>query len=139
MFKKILLPFDLTDRHQQAVDAAIDLARQSGGEIVLLHVIEVIAGSSLEEEKDFYGRLEKMARKHLGKIGKHLQAQKVSWQTEIAYGQRGPEVVRYADNAAADLIVLTAPRLDPNNLAIGWGSLSYKISLLARCPVMLVK
>ena len=139
MFKKILLPIDLTDKHQQAVDVAIDLARQCGGEIVLLHVIEVIAGSSLEEEKDFYGRLEKMARKHLGKIGKHLQAHKVSWQAEIAYGHRGPEVVRYADNAAADLIVVTAPRLDPNNLAIGWGSLSYKISLLARCPVMLVK
>jgi hypothetical protein len=37
------------------------------------------------------------------------------------------------------MIVLTAPRLDPNNPGASWGSLSYKISMLASCPVLLVK
>jgi nucleotide-binding universal stress UspA family protein len=73
MFKKILLPVDLTDKHGPALDLAADLAKQSGGGILLLHVIEVIAGLSMEEEKDFYGRLEKMARGHLKRLGGRLK------------------------------------------------------------------
>jgi hypothetical protein len=61
VFKKILLPVDLTDKHLPALDVAADLAKQSGGEVLLLHVIEVISGLSMEEERDFYGRLEKRA------------------------------------------------------------------------------
>jgi hypothetical protein len=39
----------------------------------------------------------------------------------------------------ADLIVLTAPRIDPDHPVAGWASLSFKISLLAECPILLVK
>jgi nucleotide-binding universal stress UspA family protein len=138
MFKKILLPVDLSDRHQQALEAAARLAKQSEGEVTLLHVIEVIAGLSLEEERSFYKRLEKSARDHLAQLADHLKHQQVSWRTEICYGHRGPEVVRRATAMGADLIVLTAPRLDPNQPAVGWGSLSYKISFLSQCPVLLV-
>ena len=57
MFKQILLPLDLTDKHQAAFDLAVKLTRESGGTIVLLHVIEVIAGLPVDEEKTFYQRL----------------------------------------------------------------------------------
>jgi len=139
MFKKILLPVDLSDRHRQALEEAASLARQSGGEITLLHIIEVIAGLSLEEEREFYKRLEKSARNHLARLAGHLKQHQVAWRTEIIYGHRGPEVVRYAAENGVDLIVLTSPRIDPNNPGVGWGSLSYKISILSQCPVLLVK
>ena len=139
MFKKILLPVDLTDKHELALDTATDLAKQSGGEIVLLHVIEVIPGLSLKEERPFYNRLEKAARVHLERLGKQLSHRKASCRTEILYGNRGGEVVRFAAAAGIDLVVLTSPRLDPNNLGAGWGSLSYKIGILCQCPVLLVK
>jgi nucleotide-binding universal stress UspA family protein len=139
MFKKILLPIDLSDRHRQALQAAADLAKQSGGEITLLHIIEVIAGLTMEEERDFYKRLERKARNHVAPLGDHLRQQQISWRMEILYGQRGPEVVRYAAEIGADLVVLTSPRIDPNNPGVGWGSLSYKISIMSGCPVLLVK
>src|SRR5262245_62087329 len=139
MFQKILLPIDLSERHQAALDAAVDLARQSGGEITLLHVIEVIAGLPMEEDQTFYSRLEKMARKHLNQLGALLKGRQVSWQAEILFGHRGPEIVKYAQEKGVHLIVLTAPRFDPDNLGISWGSLSYKVSVLAPCPVLLVK
>ena len=107
--------------------------------MVLLHVIEVIAGVSMVEEKEFYARLEKAALKHLKRLGSRLNAQKVPWRAEILYGSRGPEIVRYADKARADLIVLTAPRLDPRKPGSSWGSLSYKVGFLSPCPVLLVK
>lgn len=138
-FKKILVPVDLTDRHRRALEAAAELAQQSGGEITLLHIIEVISGLSMEEERDFYKRLEKKARNHLAPLADHLKQQQIPWRTEILYGPRGPEVVRYAVEMAADLIVLTSPRLDPNHPGAGWGSLSYKVGILSQCPVLLVK
>src|SRR5262249_39376388 len=96
MFTKILLPVDLSDRHMQALEAATTLAKQSGGVVTLLHVIEIIAGLTLEEEKSFYKRLEKSARQHLTRLAEHLTQQQITWRMEILYGQRGPEVVRYA-------------------------------------------
>ncbi len=139
MFRTILLPVDLTDKHRQALEAAADLARQSGGEVTLLHIIEVIPGLAMEEEKPFYARLEKTARKHLDGLGAQLQAKGVRWQAEVRFGTRGPDIVRYAREAGADLIVLTSPRFDPERPAAGWGSLSHKLGILSACPVLLVK
>jgi nucleotide-binding universal stress UspA family protein len=62
MFQRILLPVDLSDRHEAALKAAAELARGSGAEVVLLHVIELIPGLSIEGEKPFYARLEWKAR-----------------------------------------------------------------------------
>jgi nucleotide-binding universal stress UspA family protein len=139
MFHKILLPVDLSDRNQPALDVAADLAVQSGGEITLLHVIEVIAGIPMEEDLAFYHRLEKAARKHLNRLGGLLKDRNATGHAEILFGPRGPKIVQYAQEKESDLIVLTAPRFDPNNLGVSWGSLSYKVSMLAPCPVLLVK
>jgi nucleotide-binding universal stress UspA family protein len=139
MFKNILLPVDLTERHQPVLDAAVELVRQSKGEITLLHVIEIIPGLSLDEERVFYNRLERMARAHLERLGQELTGRQVSWRLEVRYGHRAVEVARYAREQGSNLVVLTAPRLDPENPAAGWASLSYKIGLLSPCPVLLVK
>jgi nucleotide-binding universal stress UspA family protein len=138
MFKKILLPVDLTDKHGPALQIAGEAAKD-GGRVILLHVIEIIAGLSQEEERDFFARLEAKARKHLERLGAALAQRQVAWQGEIVYGHRAAEVARVAGQMGADLIVLTAPRFDPDAPAASWGSLSWKISLLSPCPVLLVK
>jgi nucleotide-binding universal stress UspA family protein len=139
MFQKILLPVDLSDRHGPALKVAVELAGQSGGEVILLHVIETIPGLELEEEKHFYGRLEKLAAAHLNKLGGLLKQSRVHFRGEIRLGNRGAETLSFARANGIDLIVLTSPRVDPQHLETGWGSLSYKIGLAATCPVLLVK
>jgi nucleotide-binding universal stress UspA family protein len=139
MFQKILVPLDMTFKHRKAIDTAADLARQSGGEVTLLHVIELIHGMPLEEEREFYDRLEQAAEKHLESHLAPLQERDVSCRAEILFGVRAAEVIRHARAMPADLIVLTAPLVEPNNPEVGWGSMSYKIGLFAPCPVLLVK
>ena len=139
MLKHILLPVDLTDKHQKAVAAAADLAAQFGAEVTLLHVIEVIPGIAQEEEKDFYKRLERIARKHLERFSAGLTERQVTCRGEVLLGNRTVEVVRHAQERGVDLIILTAPVPDPANPQLTWGSLSYRIGILARCPVLLVK
>jgi nucleotide-binding universal stress UspA family protein len=76
MFEKILLPVDLSNRHGPALEVAQNLARQNQGEIVILHVIELIAGLSISEEKGFYRKLEKTAEARLKKAGETSRAAK---------------------------------------------------------------
>lgn len=139
MFRKILLPVDLSDRHDRALEVAADLATASGGEIMLLHVIEVIGGSNLEEDSVFYERLEKSSRSQLDNLGVSLRQRRVASHGKVLYGNRGREILRHARETGADLIVMTAPRIEPDQLGTGLASLSFKVSLFASCPALLVR
>ncbi|HVS34263.1 MAG TPA: universal stress protein [Gemmataceae bacterium] len=139
MFQKILLPVDLTEKHAAALDVAGRLAQQTDGAVTLLHVVEVINGLPPEEEGTFYSRLERVARSHLQQLGNGLEERKVPYKIEVRLGKRAADTVRFAAETAADLIVVTAPPVDPANPAVGLHSMSYTIGLFAKCPVLVVK
>jgi universal stress protein A len=139
LFKKILVPVDLSDTHQQAIEIAARLADESDGQVTLLHVVEVIPGLWVEEERDFYDRIEAAAWDHLSRIGRELEKLHVPRREEIIFGNRAEEIVRYATETGVDLIVLSSHRIDLKNPGAGWGTLSYKIGILSQCPVLLVK
>jgi nucleotide-binding universal stress UspA family protein len=139
MFQRVLVPLDMTFKHRRAIDTAKELAQRSGGEVVLLHVIELLHGMPQSEEKEFYDRLETAAQTHLERHLVVLTEKEVPCRKEIRFGVRAAEVLRLAQSMDADLIILTAPRIDPENPADSWGSLSYKLGFLAPCPVLLVK
>ena len=139
MFKKILVPVDLSDTHQQALEIAARLAGEGDGQVTLLHVVEVIPGLWVEEERDFYDRIETTARDHLSRLGRQLEDRHVPRREEIIFGNRAEEIVRYATETGVDLIVLSSHRIDLKNPGAGWGTLSYKIGILSQCPVLLVK
>jgi nucleotide-binding universal stress UspA family protein len=139
MFKKLLLPLDLTDRHQAVLDIAADLARLHGGDVTLLHVIETIPGLAVEEEKTFFKNLEKTADNHLERYRKVLEQRGVPCRHKVLLGHRAARIVEYAGQTGADLILVAAPQFDPTNPAAGWASLSHKLAFVAQCPVLLVK
>jgi nucleotide-binding universal stress UspA family protein len=139
VFEKILVPMDLSEKQQQVIEVAINLAGHEHGEVTLLHIIEVIAGLSFEEEHAFYSRLETAARDHLNQYGDVLSKHKVGWGMEVRYGSRAEEIVRYAEEVASDLIILRSHRIDPGAPGAGWGTLSYKVGILSSRPVLLVK
>jgi nucleotide-binding universal stress UspA family protein len=139
VFKNILVPVDLTDVHQPALDIAARLAQENDGEVILLHVVEVISEVWATEDREFYNRLEQLARDHLARLGHALEAHGVPRREEVIFGHRAPEIVRYAGEAGVDLIVLKSHRIDLQNPSAGWGTVSYKVGILAQCPVLLIK
>ena len=139
MFRKILMPVDLTDRHQPALDIAARLATESTGTVTLLHVVEIIPGVWPQEERQLYSRLEQAARDHLAKLGRDLGAHQVPRREEVIFGERAHEIVRYAMETGVDLIVLSSHRIDLQDPNLGWGTVSYKVGILSQCPVLLVK
>jgi nucleotide-binding universal stress UspA family protein len=143
MFRKILIPVDFTDKNEAALAAALQTAGQKDadprGEIVLLHVIETIEHIGFEEMSDFYRGLETRAAAKLFALEDRFREAGLDVRHEILYGKRAETIVRYAEDHGTELIVLSSHKVDPDHPALGWGTISYRIAIVARCPVLLVK
>jgi nucleotide-binding universal stress UspA family protein len=139
LFETIVVPADLTDRNVGAVTMALRLAGSSGGKVFLLHVIETIPGFTVEEESDFYQRLERAAAKHLNELARPLRDGKIEYEADVVYGTRARTIVEEAARLHADLIVIQSHRIEADGREEGLGTLSYQVGILARCPVLLVK
>lgn len=139
MFQNILVPTDFSDGDGHALDIAVKLCSMGNGKIHLLHVIEVIANTTFEEFKDFYTKLEKRAFKDLDKMIARFGGTDAHPVPAVIYGNRAQEILRYADENQIDLIIMKSHRIDVEDRAQGWGTISYKVGILAQCPVMLVK
>ena len=147
MFRNILVPVDFTLKNEAALHTALDLARkaESGSvptdpvKVTLLHVIETIEHVPFEEMADFYRGLETRSAAKLYGMEERFKAAGVPVYHEIVYGKRAETVVRHAEERAVDLIVLSSHKVDRENAASDIGTLSYRIAIVARCPVLLVK
>ena len=138
-FRHILVPTDLTDRTERALQLAGQLASRDGGRVTLLHVIQTIEGLSLEEVKPFYERIERRARKGMEALTRRAGEDGPAPARVIVRGRRAEEIVKYAAANDVDLIVLASHRVNPSLVDRDWGTISYKVGILAQCPVLLVK
>jgi nucleotide-binding universal stress UspA family protein len=143
MFRKILVPVDFTDKNDAALDSAVQIAAaaqaDAGSEITLLHVVETIEHIEFSEMSDFYHRLELQAVAKLFALEGKLTEKGAKVRHEILFGKRAETIVRYAEEAAMDLMILSSHKVDRDHPALGLGTLSYGIAIVARCPVLLVK
>jgi nucleotide-binding universal stress UspA family protein len=139
MFSHLLVPLDFTDKNETAVAIALETARRDGAEVVLLHVIETIDHMDFDEMADFYRKLETRAAAKLAVLTDRFSSAGVRARYEIVFGKRAESILRYAADSPADLIVLSSHRVDRDHPALGLGTMSYQVAIVARCPVLLVK
>ena len=146
MFRNILVPVDFTLKNEAALNTALDLARKAAGadpvpaiKVTLLHVIETIEHVEFEEMADFYRGLETRSAAKLYGMEERFKAAGVPVYHEIVYGKRAETIVSHAEERGADLIVISSHKVDREHPALGIGTLSYRIAIVARCPVLLVK
>ena len=139
MFRRILVPVDFTPRNRRAVGVAARLAASAGAEATLLHVIEGIDGGGPGGLAGFYRKLERSGRRNMEELLTEFQKRGVSASAEVLYGGRVNEILRFAEQKRVDLIVMSSHKLPLRHGAEGWGTISHKIGILSRCPVLLVK
>jgi universal stress protein A len=138
-FRHILVPTDLTERTEKALELARQLVSRAAARVTLLHVIESIPGLSLGEVKPLYERLERNARKAMESLMRRSGDEGPAVAPVIVEGRRAEAIVRYAAANEVDLIVLASHRVKPSRVNRDWGTMSYKVGILAQCPVLLVK
>jgi len=124
MIQRILIPLDLTDKHDRAIALGAELATPSGGTVTLLHVIETIPGLSDDEEKDFYARLERAARKHLDGLSRDLvETCNVEWKSSVVSAPPDRTLCRGAESRL-NRLDCPAARCQPPNGGLGQPQLS---------------
>jgi universal stress protein A len=138
LFKRILCPIDFDANSYFALDLARDLAQDSGATIYLLHVISMVpvpaAGVPMEpypvSEHEARGRLEQIAREHLG--------DKVNYRIITRIGGVADLVNRAVAELQADSIVM-ATHGRKGVVRFLLGSVAEKVVREAPCPVLAVK
>ena len=139
MFHHILVPTDLSGHTDRAAEMARDMGRAAGARITLFHAIETLSGASYDEFESFYRELEERASQHLTVMTSRFEGSGLDVARAVVYGRPAEEIVRFAVDNHVDLIVLASHPIDLSRAGHGWGTLSYKIGVLAPCPVLLVK
>ena len=139
MFKRILVPLDLSGRHTRTLDTAYEMARLHHARVTLLHVIQQIPDVSASELRAFYRRLERASARRLGRIADRLTSRGLPVGVTVCVGDPAREIVRTAASKKIDLIVMGSHKVAPGASATGWGTTSYKVGIFCQCPVLLVK
>jgi len=139
MFRKILVPVDFTPKNERALRQARELAALTSGEITLVHVVETLEDEIDADLEGFYGRLEARAEEKMAASLAALGEGDFSQRSAVVLGHRARAIADYAEHERADVIVLSSHRVDPDQPGHDWMTISYKIAILARCPVLLVK
>ena len=139
MFNNILVPTDLSEKSEKALDIALQMSTTDDHRIYLLHVIETLQSDEDDEFESFYEKLADRARRKMDAMIKKYEEKGYIIDSEIAYGNRSMEIIRFAQEYHIDLIVLGSHRIETIEPSDGWATISYKVGILSPCPVLLVK
>jgi nucleotide-binding universal stress UspA family protein len=107
MFKKILIPIDLTELTiaKPALDAAVELALQSKGALRLITIETLLPASFMEYvPPEFDKSQEERAARALEVISAGLAVPKESMSHTVRFGGIYVEILAEADDWGADLI-----------------------------------
>ncbi len=146
MYKRILVPIDGSDTATQALVAGLQMARESGGSVRIIHVIEELAQVIAYDPYGAYpGDLAKVLHDNGQKIlGDALAVAKAAGvvadeRLVEAHGQRlADAVLKEAEAYKADLIVLgTHGRRGISRVLMGSGA--EQIIRLTPIPVLLIR
>jgi len=139
-YARILVPIDFSPASDAALRAAIRLARQHDGRILLLHVAEPFYGQTFldssartrtqaNQEKDSLRKLQELADRHL--------ASGLQFQCIVEHGNPQHKILETAEIVRPDLIVLGRRRGGGLRRWIA-GGVSTDVLDTATCPVLLI-
>lgn len=138
MFSKILVPYDVSPAADKAIDMAIRLLRSSHGVMHVLSVVrpmeiaeDVGTEADMEHARTYYGG-------HFPPISRRAKAQGVGADFHVRVGHPAQQVVDFADEINADLIVM-GHRGRSGIERFLLGSVARVVIDHANCPVLVVR
>jgi nucleotide-binding universal stress UspA family protein len=141
MYRDILLAIDLGEdaSWKNALPAAIDLAKASGG---VLHVMTVIPdfGMSIVGAffpDDFEAKALEKAREHLHAFTADHIPSDIKVQHIIQHGRPADEILEMAEKLPTDIIVMGSHRPGVDHMLIG--STALRVVSRATCSVLVVR
>ncbi len=142
-FTRILVPIDFSAESGRALEYAGMFARQFGGSITLLHVVDPIVceadyGYGLVMRQVPNRELLEKAEKRLANLRKKLPGAKMSVATIVRTGRSQSEIIQTAKDSEIDLIIMgTHGDTRPEQTPVA--SIAENVVRHAPCPVFVVK
>ncbi len=151
MYDTIVVPLDGSVWGETALPYAIEIAKKSGSQVYLLHVVSGEADSTLlpsergmmlPGETDVPDRSKEdkltLAREYLDVIAKKVAEPGLQLFSEVMEGRPAPAIIHFAQKVGADLIVLTTHgRTGVARMVMG--SVADQIVRQSGCPVLLIR
>ncbi len=139
-FDHILVPVDFTEKNAAAIAVAKRLAAQSSARVSLLHVIESLEDAGDDEEiQKFMERMAAKSSENLERLLEQFADSDLEVASATMINHRSKGIVLYAVENAVDLIVMGSHPIDPSAVRESWATISYQVSLLCPCSILLIK
>jgi nucleotide-binding universal stress UspA family protein len=127
--QRILCCTDFSDQSEQAIEHAVSLSTEYGGELTLLHVLEDLPNSA-----DFENEIAK-EQERLEKFISPDTRSNCKTKTLVRIGKPYQQILELALESRTDLIVMGARGRNALDLAV-FGSTTYRVVQLGPCPVL---
>ena len=143
VMKRILCPVDFSQSSDHALQYAVDLARMFGAQLTLMHVVEMpflpsYAMAGVPDLSLPLEQIEEGARKGLERLVEQCRRKYDKVDTELRTGTAFMEIIAFAREIKADLIVVgTHGRTGLSHLIIG--SVAERVVRKAPCPVLSIR
>ena len=141
-FRKILVPLDFSKHSDAALDLAIELARERGGEIHLLHAYELPAAVTMAYgvavPQSVWDGIQESAQERLDQALARVQAARVAGVTHFTTGPAPDAITAAAASLKANLIVMGTRGLTGLKHVL-LGSVAERVLRTAACPILTVK
>jgi nucleotide-binding universal stress UspA family protein len=142
LFRTILVPIDFSEHADLALETAIQLARDSGGKLRLLHAYEIPLGTippyGVAIPDALLTDVRDAAARRLAKAAHKVEAAGVACETQILHSPPAEGIAESAHACGADLIVMGTRGLTGLRHVL-LGSVAERTVRLASCPVLTVK
>lgn len=143
-YKKIVVPIDGSGWSERAIPHAVDIARISNGEIILLHIFkppmhEYEDTLALAGEDEQIARIRDNIKQHLMALRGQLRSEGVECRVQVieAVGIAS-QICDYINEEEADLVVMSTH--GRTGLArFVFGSVTHKVMANVEVPVMLIR
>jgi nucleotide-binding universal stress UspA family protein len=140
MFEKILVATDGSEHGERAAKVAIEIAKLSGGTVTAIYVADTSKTSHLPDDMLLYSirdLLLKEGNEAVDYVGKMAKDAGVNFESIVAEGNPGEEIIHYSEKAGMNIIVLgTVGRTGLDKFLLG--SVAEKIVRNSKIPVLTV-
>ena len=141
-FKTIIVPVDFSPESRAALDQAVEIAKQSGGNLHLVHAYQIIVptppmmGAGIPA--DLMETVRTAAGQQLAEWVEQMESAGVTAQGHLSPASPSVAIEALADEVSADLIVMGTRGLSGLKHVM-LGSTAERTVRIAPCPVLTVK
>ncbi|MTI40446.1 universal stress protein [Fulvivirga lutimaris] len=136
----ILVPVNFSEYANRALKTAIDIAVKWKSKLVLYHVINIPDYSGLDEQARsvFTESVKETVLQKMKDLSFNAFDQGIKIDIEMAYGQPGPEILKYIKDENVGLVVLGSKSYKKMDEMLG-GSAMERLLRYSMCPILTVK